>query len=339
MIFFLATREHSYTVTEYLDTWGRENRGIIRPISYGRIFNSRRLRRGTYIFSDLERLSGPQLELAQILHEKLTLGGDGIQLLNTPAKVLRREPLLRELHRLGKNPFAVYRVGENLDAVRFPVFLRRENDHDGSLTNLLNARNELDDAILKAVNSGVPREDLLVVEYCQTVDSAGMFSKYSAFCINGKIIARHVLYGNDWVLKYPSLVTDANVAEEEAYLSANPHELEAGEIFKLAKIDYGRIDYSLLNGKLVTWEINTNPIITVFPERIAPPRMLGQARFAALFNAEMQSIDIDSRGAGISLELPPLLLREAGMRKQDNLRGAAASTVRRINRRLRGMFR
>jgi hypothetical protein len=338
MIFYLVTRQHSYTVREYLDTWGRENRGIMRPIFYDRIFNFRRLQRGAYIFSDLDRLNGPQLELAQRLFQTLASAGDGMRLLNAPARALRREQLLRELHRVGKNCFAIYGAGDNLDAVRYPAFLRLNNTHDGSLTPLLSAREQLDEAILDAVNSGISRDDLLIVEYCQTVDNAGMFRKYSAFCVNGKIIARHLLHGNDWVLKTPGAITNATVAEEEAYQSSNPHEREVGEIFRLANIDYGRIDYSFLDGKLVTWEINMNPMITVVPDRIAPPRMLGQARFAAQFNAEMQSLDIESRGPAIRLEMPRILLRDAGMRKRDNLREAAASALRRIKRRFLRVF-
>jgi hypothetical protein len=338
MIFYLVTRHHAYTIGEHLDTWGREQRGMVRPVFYDRIFNFRRVRRGTYIFSDLERLSGPQMELARMLFRTLASAGEGVRLLNDPERVLRREALLRELHRAGKNPFAVYRVGENLDCVHYPVFLKLENAHDGSLTPLLNSRIELDDAISKAVNSGVLRDDLLIVEYFQTVDSGGLFRKYSAFCVNGKIIARHLLHGNEWVLKKPSLITNATVAEEEIYQTNNPHEEEVREIFKLGGIDYGRIDYSVLDGRLVTWEINTNPIITILPERIAPPRMLGQVRFAAEFNEEMRTIDMDSRGAEIRLEMPRSLLREAGMRKRDNLRQTAMSSLRRIKRRLRGMI-
>jgi hypothetical protein len=54
------------------------------------------------------------------------------------------------------------------------------------------------------------------------------------------------------------------------YLQAHPHEAELRKIFDLANIEYGRIDYSLLNGKIQVWEINTNPNITSSPMKIAP---------------------------------------------------------------------
>ncbi len=220
----------------------------------------------------------------------------------------------------------------------FRYFSGLRTRHDGSLTHLLSDRNQLDEAISSVVNSGIPKDDLLIVEYCQTADSAGMFRKYSAFCVNGKIIARHLLHGNDWVLKSPSVITEATVAEEEIYQSGNPHKREVGEIFKLANIDYGRIDYSLLDGKVVTWEINTNPLITVMPDKIAPLRMPGLTRFAALFTAEMRAIYIESRGPGIRVEMSPSLLRDAGMRTRDNLREITTSALRRIKRRLSRIF-
>ena len=48
---------------------------------------------------------------------------------------------------------------------------------------------------------------------------------------------------------------------ERRYVETNPHEREIREIFRLARIDYGNIDYSILGDRLHVWEINTNPNI------------------------------------------------------------------------------
>jgi hypothetical protein len=53
----------------------------------------------------------------------------------------------------------------------------------------------------------------------------------------------------------------AMAREELEYVQRNPHEEELREIFAIANIDYGRIDYSILDGKVQTWEINLNPTI------------------------------------------------------------------------------
>jgi hypothetical protein len=42
-------------------------------------------------------------------------------------------------------------------------------------------------------------------------------------------------------------------------MKQNPHEKSLNNVFDLAGINYGRIDYSILHGKPVVWEINTNP--------------------------------------------------------------------------------
>jgi hypothetical protein len=48
---------------------------------------------------------------------------------------------------------------------------------------------------------------------------------------------------------------------ERRYLETNPHEQDLRKIFRLARIDYGRIDYAMLGDRLQVWEINTNPHI------------------------------------------------------------------------------
>ena len=66
MIFVLLTRPHAYTVQHYLETWGRDARGMVTTLFYEDLAFGGRLRPGTYIFSDLERLSDAQLELANL---------------------------------------------------------------------------------------------------------------------------------------------------------------------------------------------------------------------------------------------------------------------------------
>ena len=73
------------------------------------------------------------------------------------------------------------------------------------------------------------------------------------------MLPRHVLFGRDWNLKTTDLEGPAFDAERDEYLKANPHAREIARIFELARIDFGRIDYGLLDGRPQVWEINTNP--------------------------------------------------------------------------------
>jgi hypothetical protein len=335
MIFFLVTRDHSYTVSEYFQTWGRGQRFGVRSIYYDQIPYMRNMERGAYIFADLERLDAAQMELASALYRTLSSADRSLHVLNDPAKVLRREALLRELHRRGLNPFAVYRVGDDFGSMKFPVFLRQVNSHDGSMTDLLKSREELDRELEAARGKGVPADDLLIVEYCPTADSHGVFRKYSAFRVAGRVLPRHVAFGVQWVLKFgtENFVTPETVTEEDRYMAEHPHEKELAEIFELANIDYGRIDYSLLDGMIVTWEINTNPMIVSAPMTIAPLRLPASAHFAMKFSEVMTEIDTAARVPRIPFQPPAELLRRLNVRRSDVLLRRAGLALRRLGQR------
>jgi hypothetical protein len=55
--------------------------------------------------------------------------------------------------------------------------------------------------------------------------------------------------------------TLAMVHEELEYVSQNPHQQQLLNIFEVAQVEYGRIDYAIKNGRVQTWEINLNPTI------------------------------------------------------------------------------
>src|SRR5260370_32423261 len=88
----------------------------------------------------------------------------GLSVWNNPAKVKTRYALLRALHRAGLNDFNIYRADEINSSIRFPVFLRKNQLHHGSLTDLLYSARELENAITAAVNGGTPMEHLVVIE-------------------------------------------------------------------------------------------------------------------------------------------------------------------------------
>src|SRR2546430_577175 len=106
---------------------------------------------------------------------------------------------------------------------------------------------------------GLAADELLVTEFCDTADGAGIYRKFSAFIVGDRVVPRHVFFSRRWMLKVPDLVTDALVAEERTYVETNPHEHELRAIFDLAGLEWGRIDYGVRDGALQIWEINTNP--------------------------------------------------------------------------------
>jgi hypothetical protein len=110
--------------------------------------------------------------------------------------------------------------------------------------------------------------DLLVVEFCNTADAAGVFRKYSAFVVGEQILPRHLIFGRHWNLKKPDLNSEDLSREQLEYLETNPHESFLRDIFRLAHVDYGRIDYSLAGDVPQVWEINTHPTVLRLAERL-----------------------------------------------------------------------
>ena len=291
MIRILLSRAHSYTISHFLETWGRDVRKFVRPLCYEDLAFGKRLKPGTYIFADLERLDDAQLDFAKHIWRTLAARPESYRLLNDPSKALRRYELLKALHANGTNAFQAFRMNNGRLPEKFPVFLRRESEHDGAISSLLNSRQELDSAVADLTSKGIPRGDLLAVEYCETADSTGLYRKYSAFRVGDRLLARHALFSRKWVVKLADETEEKWVEEEAEYLRAHPHEAELRKIFDLAHIDYGRIDYSLLNGKIQVWEINTNPNITSSPMKIAPGRLPTQWAFIKQLREAFETVD------------------------------------------------
>ena len=277
MIYFITTGAHSYTIERHLQAWGRELVGRVQPVSYQRLFSATNFPRGIYLFTDIERLGKRIASRAAEIYRRLRFEGSIV--LNDPSKVCRRIELLHTLHETGVNKFRCYRADDPLGEVRFPVFLRCANDHRGNRTGLITGQAELQAAIAHQSRTQFlfrdehgkfrvfrwgpsRRRELLITEFCDTSDTHGVFRKYSAFALAGRIVPRHLFFGTQWMLKGPDLIAEDYVAEEWKYVRGNPHAAELRDIFSLARIDYGRIDYGLHQGNIQVWEINTNPMIT-----------------------------------------------------------------------------
>lgn len=329
MIHYLVTRAHAYTIRHYLEEWNRRALSNVQVEFYDALPARRRAARGTWIFSDLERLPDAELRVAGAFHRQLVAAG--VRTLNDPARVIRRYDLLKLMHDRGINRFRAYRLSENIPPLTFPVFLRRENEHHGSLTPLLKDQAELDAAIAQVRSGPLDPHDVLVVEYCHTANGDGLFRKYSAMRVGDRFIPRHVLFTEGWVCKQPTLSDAEKVQEESEYLSADPHAAALREIFDLAHIEYGRIDYGLLHGQLQVWEINTNPTILPAPETTAPERLPNQARSAARIAEALDAIDSEDWGE-VAVRYDRELLQGMGWGLREEMLAAAARSAHAVGR-------
>lgn len=290
MILYLSGLRGTQIMDGFLRYWGPHMRSRILTVPYSQLPRLLPLPRATLIFSDLEILSPEELAYLGTVRDQFGAQHPDSMMLNDPIGTLRRYDLLGKLYREGINAFRVRRLGSG-EPNNFPVFLRRETDHGGSLTPLLEDQHALDLAVADLESRAVSLDGVLIVEYCNTVGDDGLYRKYSAFRIGPTIIPWHLIFGRHWLLKSPGPVTRRQIDEEWRYLETNPHERELVRIFELAQVQYGRIDYSLKDGQLQVWEINTNPWIVREPWQYHPARVPTRERSARLALQALERID------------------------------------------------
>jgi hypothetical protein len=266
MILYVVQRAHMYPMLPFLQRYAEAMRPLLRMVTYETLLTLKALPRATYVFTDLDRLSDADLATVSDLAAKVERHLGSANVHNDPRTMLSRYPLIEALHARG-NPFRAYMASEidQVEALRFPVFLRLDRSHQGALTGLLHDRDQLSRAILEA---GDP-DTLRVVEFYETADPAtGVYTKYSAHLIGDRIVPDHVIFSHKWMLRRSDLVAAEQLAAEQYYREQNPHAEALREIFAIAKIRYGRVDYSFcpVTGAMVVWEINTNPDLSPSPQ-------------------------------------------------------------------------
>lgn len=301
MIYVLLKAEHDYTITKYLASGGQAQAGRLTPLPWRRALRQRRLPGGTYVFTDFERLRPEALRWASTMADTLE-ADEGARLLNHPARWVPRYELLRRLHDEGTNPYAAYRLSELPASVRFPVFVRLGSDHQGARSELLHTRAEIDAAVSELKRRRKSMDDVLVIEFQETVDELRQYRKYGAFRVGDRIVPRHLFFGGSWCLKGPSNHRDEQFDEEEAYMRDNPHRDELMRVFTLAGLDYGRIDYAMVDGRICVWEVNSNPMISIAEDATTGRPGQLNAWFHAAFADAWREIDRPSSGA---IAMPP----------------------------------
>ncbi len=301
MIHFVVPDDSFFSIADYLENQGRPFAHRLRLLFYPELVYRRTLSLGTYVFCGLDRLSPAEREITQRAWETLAATGENIRLLNHPQRALRRYDLLRKLHEAGVNRFQVYRASETRAPRRYPVFLRLENEHTGDIGGLLHNPRQLYFALARALLLGHPLRDLLIVEYCHTADSEGFFRKYSTFIVGDWVQARFSNVSRRWMVKAEGQHMDeTTVLEERRFVEENLHHEVLREVFRLGNIDFGRVDFGVLDGKVQIWEVNLGPTIGRGPladarsplmEKYRAQREVGRQCFYERFQTALEGID------------------------------------------------
>src|SRR5262245_11087869 len=95
--------------------------------------------RGPQVFAALDQLSPMEIEGATSWRQQLVTLDPTASLLNDPSRSLVRYQLLDRLADAGLNRFRAYRVDQGEPDCRFPVFIRENLGHSGTLTTLLSS--------------------------------------------------------------------------------------------------------------------------------------------------------------------------------------------------------
>jgi len=308
LIHIVLTGHHAYTIAAYLASSTGARAAPVQALPYEDLFRRSELARGTYVLTDFDRLS--EIRRRQVDEMAEVLDDHGVRRLNRPADWLSRRELLERLHSEGINPFRAFRPADLPGDLRYPVFLRVENDHKGARGDLLNDRSEIGAAANRLRKRGEHPRDMLVVEFSETMDEKGRYRKYAAFCVGRHIIPRHVFFGPAWMLKHPVLLGEAELEEEWAYVQANPHADQIREVFALAGVEYGRMDYAVVGDRIRVWEINTNPMIATPDDSTDGARAQTAQLFAQRLEAAWASIDTPEGGSAVPLPAMRMPLRD-----------------------------
>jgi hypothetical protein len=112
--------------------------------------------------------------------------------------------------------------------------------------------------------------------------------------MGGTIVPRSMVFSKGWMIKFPDLIGEAQQAEELEHLHSDEDLDALRRVFEIADIQYGRIDYGKLDGRIQVWEINTNPSLAGPISDLKPEREHVHALFATRMNRCLA--DLDAKG-------------------------------------------
>ena len=263
MLYYVAREQHRYTIDRLLRTIaeaGRQPPDHLRVATYEGLLAVKRAPIGSYVFTDLDRLTPYELEAATKIAHAVRDADQRAIVSNWPNRVLGRYALLRRLYEAGLNSCNVWRLDEQRMPTAYPVFIRREQDALGPETPLLHDESEFRAAVAQLRERGWAMAGRIAVQFCGSADETGTYRKYGALYFRGEVVPQHLFLSRAWMVKRSTLdLSPDMIAEEERYVFENPHADQIRAIFALAETDFGRIDYTVVDGKVQTFEINTNP--------------------------------------------------------------------------------
>jgi hypothetical protein len=308
LIVFLTTPWHRWPTKAFTDGTFGFDMPACSNLRYDIFFRQETCPVATYVFTDHERLSSWELELAETMFAFLKK--KGLHCLNDPARVRTRVELLRHLDIQGISKIGVWRADEAPRPDRFPVFVRGENDHSEPVSELIRDQAALDKHLEEIRNGGRSLRGLIVLEHRPGPYGDGLWHKWGAFRVGDAISIDHLAIDKTWLVKYGDydLLTDEIRSDERDAVLTNRFEEELRAAFDVAHIEYGRADYAIVDDRLVIYEINTNPSIGSYVPAKDPISLEKQNRARERLAQSLFAIDTPESGT-IALDIKDVLFK------------------------------
>ncbi len=243
----------------------------------------RRLPRGAYVFADLERLDADQTRRVSARIKALRKACPDCRMLNLPDRIGSRLDIMRRLAEAGINDFRMLPLTTPPETFRYPVFLRRLDDHEGPVSGLLDTPAALQAAIDALDPADRQAGRLAITEYVDARNEQGLHEKRSCTRVGDQMFLSALDFSRGWVCKGEYDDPDTVLAPErewQALVRAYADEPALRAAFDAAHIQYGRADYAVVNGRPQIFEINTNPWLEP-PERVPGPARAGAEHIVA----------------------------------------------------------
>ena len=257
MLAFIISEEHQYAVRDVLETRDHPLHGRIFILSYREFLSLPQLPRATYLFLDIERLTPERMVAVPKRIAQLEKAMPGIRVLNRPERIVDRMTIMRRLFDAGINGFRVLPVTTPPADLRYPVFLRGMQDHEGPRSDLIGNADQLARAV-----ADLPKpEGFAITEYIDARNAQGLHEKRSYMRIGDKLFPAARDVSRNWVCKgeYSNPEGVAQPDVELAFLTGTEDREALERAFEVTQIDYGRADYAVVDGRPQLFEINTNP--------------------------------------------------------------------------------
>jgi hypothetical protein len=211
--------------------------------------------------------------------------------------------LLRRLYLAGANAFNAYRVEEGVKPERWPVFLRTEGTHLGPATELIHDRSQLDLKIEESIAMGLPVASLLIVEFAAQPLRPGLYRKFGSFRLGGAEFAHTCVDDDHWIAKTgkEDITPPELYDEEQRIVRDNPHGPSAATAFEMAGLDYGRVDFGLVDGRVQIYEINSNPEIVFTDDHPSPVRQQTYRLFKRNYLDALLAIDTPGEDQSVTI--------------------------------------